>query len=246
MKNIYLFHCRIDPGFKNALLFFKTFAVDDSFAFVKNVHEMFVNVHIFYNQCLRQSIDNLIKSGYLKDLGNPTFYNYLILDARKLYNVLGRYKNESLVPVDIKDSDVNEFKNSCEYAGKGKDRRKLEHAIVTKKIIEGHLKPGNLSCKYRKIKKLWKKKSGVVILHLFTETSHYEAHCREYAIIKALNLNNITNIVNGTAYGVMRDKWNSKEVINYGKMCIQEPPKIIYEKDVLLPKKRGLRQTNVM
>ena len=248
-----MFNCRIDDVFKKAIFYFKNYAVD-SFTSVENVYEMFANVHVLYNQHLRKSLDNLVKSGNLKDLGNPTFYNYLILDARKLYNILDRYNTKDLVPVKIHDADAIEFKNSCEYAGKGKDGRKLEHAVITKKIIEGHMGMDKLNCRYKTIKKLWKEKSGVVILHLFTETSHYEAHCREYAIIKALNLDKLTNIVNGSAYGIMKDTWNNKEVINYGnmilynalKMCIQEPPTIIYENDVLLPKKRISRKNSLM
>ena len=67
------------------------------------------------------------------------------------------------------------------------------------------------------------------------------AHNREYAIIKALGFNNLTNDINGTCYGAMKDAWNSNEIINYGnmllfnafKMCIIEPPSLIYKEDVI-------------
>ena len=69
---------------------------------------------------------------------------------------------------------------------------------------------------------------------------------REFALIKSLGLNNLTNIVNGTPYGVMTS-WNEYEIKTFGKMllynallmCIMEPPRVIYMEDVTLPKERA-------
>ena len=89
---------------------------------------------------------------------------------------------------------------------------------------------------------LWKTGNGITILQLFYEASHYEAHAREFAIIKAIGLKNITNIVNGTPYGAIKE-WNSTEIVNFGRMilynaltmCIIEPPRVIQHTDVVLP-----------
>ena len=64
---------------------------------------------------------------------------------------------------------------------------------------------------------------------------------REYSMIKSLGLNNITNNINGSAFGVMKSKWNIFEVMNYGnmllynsfKMAIQENPPLIFPENIL-------------
>ena len=68
------------------------------------------------------------------------------------------------------------------------------------------------------------------------------AHSREFSIIKFIGFNNLTNSINGTAYAAMKNDWNTTEIINFGdmllynafKMCIIEPPSIIYQKDVIM------------
>ena len=63
-----------------------------------------------------------------------------------------------------------------------------------------------------------------------------------------MGINNITNIINGTPYGIMKT-WNSIEVENYGtmilykalKMCINDPPRIIHSNDVVLPREKFVR-----
>ena len=70
-----------------------------------------------------------------------------------------------------------------------------------------------------------------------------EAFSREFALINAFGLENLTNKMNGTCYGIMND-WNKNEVSNFGNMLInramksilQDPPLFIYEKDVADPK----------
>ena len=67
------------------------------------------------------------------------------------------------------------------------------------------------------------------------------AHNREFAVIKALGINRLTNSINGSAYGDMKESWNFNEIVNFGnmilyntfKMCCLEPPSIIYQKDVM-------------
>ena len=61
--------------------------------------------------------------------------------------------------------------------------------------MEGKIGKNKINEKYAQIIELWKSGNGVVILKLF-ETSHYEAHAREFALIKSLGINNITNVLN--------------------------------------------------
>ena len=77
---------------------------------------------------------------------------------------------------------------------------------------------------------------GVTALQLFTETNHYEALAREYAMIKALGLNNLSNKNNSSPYGIMKNFWNNTEVTNFGNMILYntfkmttiEKPAVIY------------------
>ena len=88
-------------GFENALNFFKTYEID-TLTCVENVHELFVTVQNLYNQELRLSIENDIKEGHLPWKGNPTYYNYLIINGTKLYDILENYRN-TILPVIVKN-----------------------------------------------------------------------------------------------------------------------------------------------
>ena len=94
-----------------------------------------------------------------------------------------------------------------------------------------------------KTKQIWdmlQNAKGVTVLHLLPDCNHYEAHSREYAIIKALGLVNLSNIYNGTCYGAMTE-WNENEVVNFGnmilfntlKMCLIETPSHVIFSDLI-------------
>ena len=238
---IIMYFYRVDGSFKRALDFFKTFTIDNEVR-VSNVYEMFVNVQNIYTNLLRKSIEEEIEDGRLANCGNPNFYTYVILDAKKLYKILDEYSKEVFTPADVLNEHVDELKENIDYVGKGKATRNFDHAIDCKKLIEGKKTCKKENRKSDKIIESWENGNGIVILRLSTETSHFEAHAREYAVIKSVGINNITNIINGTPYGIMKT-WNSIEVANYGtmilykalKMCINDPPRIIHINDVALP-----------
>ena len=83
-----------------------------------------------------------------------------------------------------------------------------------------------------------------LLLRLFAEINNYEALSRENALIKAIGLESLTNKINGTCYGVMKDEWSETEIINFGimmlyntlKMAIQDPSQVIMEADIVLSK----------
>ena len=60
-------------------------------------------------------------------------------------------------------------------------------------------------------------------------------------LIKAIGLNNLTNVNSGLVFGDMKDFWNSKEVENFGnmilyntlKMCVSVRPVAIYKEDII-------------
>ena len=119
---------------------------------------------------------------------------------------------------NIEDQDVELFKHACFYIGKGSNSRKFSH-INNLKLMKntGYLPPTIVS---KKILQLHNKGIKVVTLQLHPEVCHYEAHSREFAIIKAVGLKNVVNSYNGTPYGAMRHTWSEKEVFNFGTMIL--------------------------
>ena len=238
---INLFFSRAENGFKQAEEFFRNSLIDTNTG-VDNVHAIFVNVQKLYNSNLRLSINNELLAGQLQWLGNPLCYNYLILDGTKLYKLLENYNHRVLLPDTIANEHFEKFKELVDYAGKGINDRKLSHLISGKLILLKQLALKKINAKFSKITQIWERGHGIVILHLFTETNHFEAMSREFAIIKALGLNNITNVNNGSPYGAMQKEWNHFEVINYGnmllfnalKMAINENPRLIHHEDILV------------
>ena len=69
---------------------------------------------------------------------------------------------------------------------------------------------------------------SVAVLQLTPDCNHYEAHSRESAIIKALGLQNWSNVYNGTRYGAMKTKWNDTEIINFGIMILFNTRKMCF------------------
>ena len=86
----------------------------------------------------------------------------------------------------------------------------LSHLVNGKKI-KHELILTDLNAKYSEIIKVWENGEGIAIVRLYAEVNHYEALSRENALIKALGLINLTNEINGTCYGVMKEEWNTTE-----------------------------------
>ena len=181
--------------------------------------------------------------GVLLNRGNPSYYTYLIIDGLKLSNILGCYFDANF---GISDGHVDDFGETCLYVGKGKNERKFQHAIECKQSLDEDLSVGIASDKSNAIASLWKQGMGIAIIQLCNDSNHYEAHSYEFALIKGIGLGNLTNVINGTAYGVMQS-WNDVEVINFGRMllynalvmCIHETPRILRYSDIELPKSRA-------
>ena len=229
--------------FINAILFFK----NDEIPFdpsIENFFEMFENVFKFYSCMLRKSID----SENMTKHEQPLFYNYLIFNGTKLKNILDQYDTLCLNKVIPSTKHFTEFKEECVYVGKGINDRMYSHLINGKKIKMKQLKTNQISAKFSKICNIWERGEGVTLIKLFAECNSYEALSREYAIIKTIGLNNLTNVVNGTCYGDIKECWSETEIVNYGnmilmnafKMCIQENPVMIMEDDVFITEKEDI------
>ena len=205
---------------------------------VDDVYKLFRQVQNFYHDILTDSVNDRIKDGSLEDIVGKDFYNYVLVDAEKFYRILRKYNADFQC---ISHEDFLLLKKCIFYVGKGRNGRKLKHLTICKTLFKKKMRFRRICAKFSKIARLWESGKGVICLQLFHETSHYMAHNREFALIKTLGINRLTNSINGTAYGDMRDSWNSNEIVNFGnmilyntfKMCCMEPPPIIYQKDVL-------------
>jgi hypothetical protein len=92
-----------------------------------------------------------------------------------------------------------------------KERRNIpiNEAIL---ILEGKLDKNN--AKYTKMIELWENGSGIVVLQLLSDSDHYLALCRENVTIQATG-KTLTNINNGSVYGLMKNKWTYPEILNF-------------------------------
>ena len=169
------------------------------------------------------------------------------MDGTELNKILENYNGNDLLSTSIKNEDFSKYKSLCEYVGKGTNDKKLQHLLLGKQILLKQLVVKKISAKFSKITQIWEKGHGIVVMHLFTETNHYEALSREFATIKSIGINNITNERNSSPFGDMKTKWNNFEILNYGnmilynslKMAIHENPPLIYPEDILMPKRRN-------
>lgn len=232
---IYYFHfIRLDDLFTKAARFYMkdTIPVETE---IENIFDLFNNVQQFYSEALRNSI---IKQNYIS---RPMYYNYLLIDGEILKSILEKYTTMDLRENVVSTEDHIQFRKGCFYTGKGKSERKFKHLVDVKKSNNSSLKNnGHTSEKSKKIQKIWKRGHGIAVIQLFPEVCEFEALSREFAIIKAIGLENLTNAINGRCYGVMKENWNMNEIINFGnmmvyrilKVVVQDPPNLMYEKDI--------------
>ena len=186
---------------------------------------------------LKESIQNQLKCEAIPAVPGKSFYNYRIIDDNRLLALLENIDDTE----DISNQIFEAFKKAIIYVGKGTKDRKLDHLREGKKIFKKQLKFSKIGAKYSKITQIWERGHGIVCLQIFGESDHYEAHCKESAIIKAIGLNNLTNVNSGLVFGDMKDFWNSKEVENFGnmilyntlKMCVSVRPVAIYKEDII-------------
>ena len=188
---------------------------------------------------LTDSIEKHIDQNLLKAIPKQNFYNYLLIDSEKLYNLIDRLEAKNH---NIDKIDVNNFKTTVIYIGKGSDNRKMFHLTEAKYHLDYDVITNKKS---KQIIKVWRNGNGIVILQIYSDSNHYVALCRENAMIRAAKPN-ITNIRNGSSYGIMKDQWSKTEISDYGdsllyyaiKKCIIERPTPYFPDHVLSKRKK--------
>ena len=195
-----------------------------------------------FSFCLRQ-YNARLRDSIFEEFGNervykcnPNYYNYVLTDGEELRGLLERCS----ILRKLKNGDLVDFMNCCFYVGKGSGARKISHLFESLKIIRERVEFENEE-KTRKILDLWKGGRSVAVLILGQDRNHYEAMAREFALIKALNLDFLTNKINSTAYGEMKISWSDNEITNFGilllfsvlQSSLVDWPTFIYEKDLV-------------
>ena len=128
------------------------------------------------------------------------------MDAFSLYKLLERFDTDDVCGLGLKEvtkQDVDEFKDTIVYIGKGCNDRKMMHMFEAKSVFEGKINLKKISAKLTKIARIWENGKGVIILQIFSESDHYISLCRENAMIKAAGTK-LTNLISGSIYGLMK------------------------------------------
>ena len=107
--------------------------------------------------------------------------------------------------------DFKAFVNACFYVGKGSRGRKAEHLLKAKR---GSFcwKSGDNIYKRKVIVECWNSGDSVVLLQLGLDTNHFVAASNEYAVIRAIGKDNLTNSNEGHAYGIMNCRWTNRDI----------------------------------
>ena len=200
---------------------------------------IFDPIHKFYNQVLEESIADEVKSGVLDEVKGKDFYNYVLIEANEFHKIMRYYGPHR---PNITKKHFRRLKKKIFYSGKGRNGRKMMHLKLGKRLFNKKMRRNKICAKFSKICQIWDKGQGIICLQLFHEADHFMAHNREFSIIKALGFNNLTNSINGSCYGDMKVSWNKNEISNFGnmllynafKMCIIEPPSVIFSEDVVM------------
>ena len=167
------------------------------------------------------------------------YYNYLLIDSGKLLNLIDKLEASRQF---IDQKIVEDFKMTIIYIGKGSKNRKMFHIKDAKHRMDYDIE---YNSKSESIINVWKNGNGIIVLQLFSESNHYVSLSRENAMIRAAKPN-ITNIRNGSAYGVMKTEWTNKEILAFGnnllyyalKKCIIEQPSPIFPTNLMSKKKK--------
>ena len=193
---------------------------------------------------MKSSIKCKIQQKELKEAPKRAFYSYALIDSSKLSKMLKRKQTFSLIPEEPGLADFSIFKSAIFYIGKGINARKLLHLTQAKKFFMGIITPGKNKDKLSKIVSLWKNNQGVTILQLDCNATNYEALTREYAMIEAVGLKQLSNLKQSNCYGEVCT-WSTNKVMNYGDMLlfqmfknfISRPSSPILASDVLFTPK---------
>ena len=221
--------------FKN---FFKDFLITD-ICTIYAAHELFTKVYLEYERTLSKSIDDLQSNKILKPMANKC-YNYILMDANILYKLIDTFDTKGLFLRKVTLKDMDMFRQAIIYIGKGTKDRKYTHFIESVLLLTGRRSIAEAGPRHFKMVETWKQGSGVVIIETLCNSNKYLSLSRESAMIKSAG-KNITNSMNSSQYGLMKNNWSYTEIKIFGEMllyfslkqCIINRPTPQFPKDFL-------------
>lgn len=168
-----------------------------------------------------QMINHFLERAHIKWTreGNmKTSFIYVLIDPRVSDNLPN---NKTLSKRDV----WTRFLSSIFYVGKGKRSRPYSHLFDAIKLYASENKAFAERLQSRKIQtsikekqnslqdskklnriiEIWKSQMGIVCLHVFNNIMPCEAFTREAAIIDAMGIESLTNLIKGQYYGVAKN-----------------------------------------
>lgn len=130
---------------------------------------------------------------YFANSGHKNYFNYFLIDPR--ISKLDRGTSLTFDPELFKT-----FIEGIFYVGKGEGKRPLRHLYEAALLHQGPnrrrstMERRRLNRKIQQILDIWHNGNGVVSLHCFLSISSDEALAREFLMIEALKIENLTNI----------------------------------------------------
>uniref|UniRef100_A0A183BKB7 LEM domain-containing protein n=1 Tax=Globodera pallida TaxID=36090 RepID=A0A183BKB7_GLOPA len=144
------------------------------------------------------------------------FFCYLLIDPSVLRPSAASPSSSEVVP------PLRRFLSAVFYVGKGKRSRPLQHLVQASKCRDfATAKPSEQSEKLKRILTLWDRGEGVISQQLFCNIHSAEAHVREGAMIDAIGVDNLTNIVRGSFPGLAA-RWSRTQIAEFGAFLLRE------------------------
>ena len=142
-----------------------------------------------------------------------------MIDADLFYRLVDTFNDSKLGLRSITMEDMIRFKQAIIYIGKGKLARKYSHLREAIKILEGNLGRKDISNKNTRIANILNGGGGIITIQILSDSDNLLALSREYSMIKTTG-ENLTNVINGSVHGIMKNEWTSTEVLNFGEMLL--------------------------
>ncbi|KAL7072418.1 hypothetical protein ACQ4LE_008963 [Meloidogyne hapla] len=137
-----------------------------------------------------------------------SFFCYLLIDPSRL--------------TQPENLSFRRFLSSIFYVGKGKRSRPLQHLVDASKCRNfARTRPTQRTEKLKRILRLWDRGEGVISMNLFHNIHSAEAFIREGAMIEAIGMSNLTNIVRGT-FPEIASNWSRQQITEFGFLLLHK------------------------
>ncbi|KAF7268347.1 hypothetical protein GWI33_018500 [Rhynchophorus ferrugineus] len=118
------------------------------------------------------------------------------------------------------------FLSAIFYVGQGKKTRPLDHIREAAKIWQNNYYTTNE--KINSIIRSWENGASIIYLCMYPKVIPEEAFSREAAMISALTVNNLTNQINSTFYGI---GWSQKSKEKLGVYLLHQAMNLFFDQE---------------